>query len=94
MFKHKARLNIYVGKQEYTANLFEAFSPVVTWFTIRMVLVLSIIDVWSPHQVDLVLAFRQADIEFDMYTDIPQVIEKKAGSRTMHVLKIINNLYG
>ena len=27
--------------------------------------------------MDLVLAFRQADIEFDMYTDIPQVIEKR-----------------
>ena len=94
LFKHKACLNVHGGKQEYDSKLFETFSPVVTWFTIRMVLVLSLINEWSTSQVEFVLAFPHANIEFDMYMEIPQNIETKGGSNTTHVLKLLKNLYG
>ena len=59
-----------------------------------MVLFLSIINGWSTHQVEFFLAFPQAEIEFEMYMKIPQGIETKGGSRTMHVLNLLKNLYG
>ena len=74
VFKHKARINAHVRKQEYASNLFKMFSHVVTWYTTRMVLVLSIINGWSARQVEFVLDFLQYNIEFDMYMEIPQGI--------------------
>jgi hypothetical protein len=67
--KYKARLNVHGGKQEYAINYFETYAPVVTWFSIRLLLVLSILNKWYTRQVDFILAYPQADIEFDMYMD-------------------------
>ena len=30
--KHKAKLNIYGGKQQFGMNYFDTYAPVVTWF--------------------------------------------------------------
>ena len=67
LFKHKARLNIHGTQQEYSANFFETFSPVVTWFAIIMLLVLSIINGSRTRQMDFVLEFTQVHIECYMY---------------------------
>jgi hypothetical protein len=40
------------------------------------------------------LAYTQADIEFDMYIELPMGIETKYGNGKMHVLKLLKNLYG
>jgi hypothetical protein len=94
VFKHKARLTVHGGMQEFGENYFETYSPVVTWFSIRLLLVLSIINRWHTRQVDFILAYPQADIEFDMYMELPQGIETKHGNGKTHVLKLLKNLYG
>ena len=66
----------------------------MTWFTTRLVLSLYIIIGWNTCQVDFVLAFNQSNIEFDMYMEITQIIETKGGSRTMHILKLVKDIYG
>ena len=43
--------------------------------------------------MDFVLAYPQADVECDLYLEIPQGFEF-AGSRKTHCLKLIKNLYG
>jgi hypothetical protein len=70
-YKWKARLNIHGGKQEYGVNFWETYAPVISWTTIRLFLVLSILNGWQTRQVDFVLAFPQADIECPMYMEIP-----------------------
>ena len=94
VYKHKARLNVHGGKQVYGENYFETFAPVVTWFSIRLLLVLSILNNWHTRQVDFVLAYTQADIEFDMCMELPKGIETKHGNGKTHVLKLLKNLYG
>jgi hypothetical protein len=94
VYKHKARLNVHGGKQEFGENYFETYAPVVTWFSIRLLLVLSILNNWHTRQVDFVLAYPQADIEFDMYMELPTGIETKYGNGKTHVLKLLKNLYG
>ena len=94
VYKHKARLNLHGGKQEYGVNYFETYAPVVTWFSIRLILILAIINKWYTRQVDFVLAYPQADIEFDMYMELPHGIETKHGNGKTHVLKLLKNLYG
>ena len=93
-YKWKARLNVHGGKQEYAVNFFETFAPVVTWTTIRLLLVLALLCGWHTRQVDFVLAYPQAEIEFDLYMDLPKGIQMANGKHGTHVLKLLKNLYG
>ena len=67
---------------------------VVTWATVRLLLILSILLKWHTRQIDFVLAFPQAEIEYDMYMELPKGIETKYGNGKTHVLKLLKNLYG
>jgi hypothetical protein len=49
---------------------------------------------WHTRQIDFVLAYLQAPIEFDMYMELPKGVETNDGSRKTHVFKLIKNLYG
>jgi hypothetical protein len=41
--KHKARLNLHNGKQEFGTNYHETYAPVITWFPIRLLIVFGIL---------------------------------------------------
>ncbi len=43
---HKARLNLHGRKQVYRMNYFETYAPVVTWYTIRLMIIFGIIICW------------------------------------------------
>lgn len=93
VYKWKARINIHGGQQEFGVNFWETYSPVVGWPTIRLFLVMMLLNSWASKQVDFVLAFPQADIECDMFMEVPQGFEFE-GSRRTHCLKLKKNLYG
>ncbi len=44
---HKVRLNPHGGKQVYGMNYFETYTPVVTWFAIRLMIIFGIIFCWA-----------------------------------------------
>ena len=92
--KHKARLNLHGGKQIFGMNYFETYAPVVTWFAIRLMIVMGIIFNWALRQVDFVMAYPQAPIETDIYMELPQGIQTKTGNSKDHVLKLLKNIYG
>jgi hypothetical protein len=69
IIKHKARLNLHGGKQVYGMNYYETYAPVVTWFAIRLMIVMGIIFCWALHQVDFVMAYPQAPIETYIYME-------------------------
>jgi hypothetical protein len=94
VYKHKARLNVHGGQQELGVNYWETYAPVVTWAAIRMILVLVILYDWHTVQIDFVLAYPQADVETDIYMQIPKGFEIEGKTRKTHVLKLIKNLYG
>jgi Reverse transcriptase (RNA-dependent DNA polymerase) len=91
-YKWKARLNVHGGKQEHGVNYRETYAPVIAWDTIRLFLVLAILNKWHTRQIDFVLAYRQADIECPIYMDIPSQFEYQ-GSRKGHCLLLKKNLY-
>jgi len=93
VYKWKARLNVHGGRQEHGVNYWETYAPVVGWSTIRLFLNLMILNQWVSRQVDFVLAFPQADIECDIYMEIPAGGHLGA-SRKTKCLKLIKNLYG
>jgi hypothetical protein len=92
--KHKARLNLHGGKQEFGMTYYDTYAPVITWFAICLMIVFGILFLWSLQQVDFVMAYPQAPIEMDMYMELPDGILLKEGDRKDHVLKLLVNLYG
>ncbi len=44
---HKARLNLHGRKQLYRMNYFETYTPIVTWFAIRLMIIFGIIFYWA-----------------------------------------------
>jgi Reverse transcriptase (RNA-dependent DNA polymerase) len=57
VYKWKARLNLHGGRQTKDVNYWETYSPVVGWSTIRMFLILMLMNGWTSRQVDFVLAY-------------------------------------
>jgi hypothetical protein len=90
--KHKARLILHGGKQEFGTNDYKIYAPVVTWFSIRLCIVFGILFDWALCQVDFVMAYPQAPIEMDMYMELPTGIHTKHGNSKDHVLKLIANI--
>ena len=93
IYKWKARLNVHGGKQTHGVDYWETYAAALKWSSVRFFLVQAIINSWHTRQLDFVLAYPQADVECDLYLEIPQGFEF-AGSRETHCLKLIKNLYG
>ena len=69
---HQAQGQIeHDGKQVFGMNYFVTYAPVVTWFVIRLMIVMGIIFNWALRQVDFVMAYPQAPIETDIYMELP-----------------------
>jgi hypothetical protein len=92
--KYKARLNLHGGKQEFGMNYYETYAPVVTWFSIRLLIVIGIICGWALRQCDFIMAYPQAPIECDMYMELPQGVQIAEGVSGDYVLKLLKNIYG
>jgi hypothetical protein len=90
--KHKARLNLHSGKQEFGTNYYETYAPVVTWF--GLLIVFGILFNWTLRQVNFVMAYPQAPIKMDMYMELPTEIHTKHRNSKDHVLKLLANIYG
>ena len=110
VYKHKARLNLHGGKQEYGVNYWETYAPVVNWFSIRLFLVVALLLQWHARQVDFTLAYTQAEPECDMYMEVPRgfEVDEASGKLTLRLksnpddprkdtgfaLHLLRNLYG
>jgi len=92
VLKHKARLCAHGGMQTWGENYWETYSPVVNWLSVRTLLVISIIHDLETRSIDFVLAFPQAELDVDVFMELPFGFEIDQGKR--YVLKLNKNLYG
>ena len=92
--KFKARLCIRGNQQEYGVNYWETYAPVVSWTTVRLLFILSIIHNLHTTQVDYTNAYCQATFREgeELYMKVPTGYKTKRRGPT--VLKIIKPLYG
>ena len=72
ILKYKARICVDGSQQEYGRDYWEVYAPVVSWPTIRLILLLSSILDLKQRQVDYTQAFPQAPLEDPVYMRIPQ----------------------
>ena len=61
--KFKACLNASRGQQFQGIHYWYTYAPMVTWFTIRLMLTLVLLHKWGNCTVNFVLAYPQADID-------------------------------
>ena len=94
IYKWKARLNVHGGQQEKGVNFWETYSPVVNWFSIRLLLAKAVMSKWHTRQIDFVLAYPQADIETELFMKLPRGIELPGVSNDTHCLRLKKNIYG
>ena len=73
-------------------DYFETYAPVVQWSTVRALLIMSLVLGLETVQIDFSNAFCQADIEEEIYVEMPKDFGDSKG-RDM-VLKLKKSLYG
>jgi hypothetical protein len=93
--KTKARFCARGDQQIEGIDYFDKYAPVVSWATVRLILVTSITQGWKSRQVDFSNAFVQADLEEEVYLTLPAGFDGPSGEdRKNHVLKLKKSLYG
>ena len=92
ILKHKARLCGHGGMQTWGENYWETYAPVVNWLSVRTLMAMSIIHDLETRSIDFVLAFPQADLDVDIYMELPYGFDID-GSKS-YILKLNKNLYG
>ena len=103
--KYKARLCAHGGQTVQGIHYTNTFAPVVTWTTIRFLLILSLVHNWHTRQLDFILAYPQAKVSHDLYMHVPEKFTVSNDKLTLdqdapppfkqrHKLKLLQNLYG
>jgi hypothetical protein len=94
--KHKARLCTHGSMQQWGVSHWETYSPVVNMLTVRLVLALCNIHGLESKSIDFILAFPQADLDVDIWMELPQgiVVDNSPDSSCAYVLKLRKSLYG
>ena len=75
MKKYKARFYIRGDQQIDGIDVFYTYAPVVSWITVRLLLVLSLILGLQTQQVDYTNAFCQAPLEQTVFVELPRGFE-------------------
>ena len=103
--KYKARLCAHGGQTIQGVHYDNTFAPVVTWTSIRFMMILSLIYKWETRQIDFVLAYPQAKVSHDIFMNVPEKFRVEKGElvydpqalsphKQKDKLKLIQNLYG
>jgi hypothetical protein len=105
IIKYKSRLCPKGSMQVEGVNFWATYAPVISWQTICLTLILSLLSGLTSHQVDYVSAYTQAPLDCDLYMNIPvgfimqndQLILMRSSTKgysSDFVLCIKKNMYG
>ena len=99
--KWKARLCAGGHKSIEFIDYWTTYSPVVSWSTVRLLIIMALINEWYMQSIDFVLAYPQAAIKTDIYMKPPKVPPgfvipdlPSITDRLYNVYKLLQNLYG
>jgi hypothetical protein len=82
--KFKARYCVRGDKQLEGVDYFQTYAPVVSWITVRMLLILTVFCNLSTVQVDYSNAFTQGMLNEELYLKLPPGCTGKFGDDTKH----------
>ena len=90
--KFKARICVRGDQQEHGYDFFNTYAPVLSWNTVRLLLIRTAMLGLVTKQVDYTLAFVQAKLDPKdppIYIEMPRMFERPG-----HILKLRRSLYG
>ena len=97
----KSRLCAGGHRSIETIDYWSTYSPVVSWSTVRLMIVFALTNNWHMRSIDFVLAFPQAPIKTDIFMKPPKVPSDFSipdlpafSDRFLKVYKLLKNLYG
>mgnify|MGYP003340111652 CR=1 FL=1 len=70
--KYRSRICAHGGQQQYGRDFTDTYCPVVSWSTVRLLMILFNLHYLRSHQIDYVQVFLQADLKDDVYMTIPK----------------------
>ena len=82
------------GQQEHGVRYWDTYAPVLTWQTVCVFLILSLLLGWCSRQLDFVMAYPQAPVEMPLYLRLQHGYNRKGMTRKSHVLKLMRSVYG
>ena len=91
---YKAHLVVKGYEQIPGVDFTESFSPVAGDTTIRTVLATAMYLGWSCKAIDVEAAFLNADLEEDVYVEIPQGYDSGGSNGEDNVYKLLKAVYG
>lgn len=105
ILKYKARLCPNGSTQIEGVNFWATYALLLSWRTVRLTLILSLLSGLKSRQLDYISASTQAPIDCDMYMNVPPgfIVHKNSlsftrsstqGNNSDHVLRIRKNMYG
>ena len=94
LMKHRARLCAHSGMQQWGLDFWETFSPVVMWITVRALLTVAAIHGLPSKCIDFVLAFPQAELDVDVFMELPIGMTVESGNPKEYVLRLNKSIYG
>lgn len=92
VYKWKSRLNLGGHKQVKYSDV--TYVPALSWTTIRLFLILSVLNGWHTRQLDWVLAYPQADIPRPTFMELPKGVTIPGLDRRKHCFRVKKNVYG
>ena len=95
--KHKYRLCVHGGQQTWGQDYWDTYDLVVTWASVRLLLVVEKIHNIESKSIDFVLALPQADLPIPVYMELPAgvtPIDETDSNRQRYVLRLNKYLYG
>ena len=97
LHKHKARLCAHGGQQTWGQDYWDTYAPVVTWASVRLLLIIAKIHKLDSKSIDFVLAFPQADLPIPVYMELPAgvtPVDDIDSNKRQYVLRLNKSLYG
>ena len=89
---YKSRICAHSGMQEKGINYWETYASVVQWTSVGILLILAAIENLHTKSIDFVLAYPQADLDVDIYMELPKGFNMGPESER-DVLKLQKNRY-
>ena len=94
VYKHKACLNVNRGKQDFGIDYFQTHLSTFNWFSIRVIMLMSIINNWNIRQIDFVLSYPRVDVECDLHMKLPNGFKTSYGDSHVQVWLLKINWHG